>query len=204
VGTDRSVSFKDVAKAASQPAKLPKDMEPGLDETAVYQPPAHTFPNGVHVCEAEVDPETGIVTLERYTIVDDFGVLLNPMLVEGQIHGGVTQGIGQALLEGAVYDSDGQVLTGSFMDYCIPRADDLPNFTVGYNNEPCTTNPLGVKGCGEAGAIVAPSAVVNAIVDALAPLGVRHVDMPATPERVWRAIQDAKSNSTSKKNGTSA
>ncbi|MHB1216787.1 MAG: xanthine dehydrogenase family protein molybdopterin-binding subunit [Alphaproteobacteria bacterium] len=205
MGTDRSVSFKDVAAAAFQPAKLPKDIEPGLEETAVYQPSSHTFPNGVHVCETEVDPETGIVTLERYTIVDDFGVLLNPMLVEGQIHGGVAQGIGQALLEGAVYDSDGQVLTGSFMDYCMPRAGDLPNFDVGYNNVPCPTNPLGVKGCGEAGAIVAPSVVVNAIVDALAPLGVRHVDMPTTPERVWRAIQDAKSNSTSrKKNGTSA
>ncbi len=204
VGTDRSVSFKDVAAAAFNPAKLPKGMAPGFEETAVYAPPAHTFPNGVHVCETEVDPETGIVTLERYSVVDDFGVLLNPMLVEGQIHGGVAQGIGQALLEGAVYDSDGQVLTGSFMDYCMPRADDLPYFDVAYNNEPCTTNPLGVKGCGEAGAIVAPSVVVNAIVDALTPLGVRHVDMPTTPERVWRAIQDAKSNSTSKKNGTSA
>ncbi|MCX7355576.1 MAG: xanthine dehydrogenase family protein molybdopterin-binding subunit [Alphaproteobacteria bacterium] len=204
VGTDRSVSFKDVAAAAFNPAKLPKGMETGFDETAVYQPAAHTFPNGVHVCETEVDPETGIVTLERYTIVDDFGVLVNPMLVEGQIHGGVAQGIGQALLEGAVYDSDGQMLTGSFMDYCMPRADDLPYFDVSYNNQPCTTNPLGVKGCGEAGSIVAPSVVVNAIVDALAPLGVRHVEMPTTPERVWRAIQDAKSNPTSRKNGTSA
>jgi len=193
VGTDRRVTFKDVAAAAFVPTKLPPEIEAGLEEIATYLPQAQSFPNGVHLCEVEVDPETGHVRLERYAIVDDFGRILNPLLVTGQVHGGVVQGIGQAIHEGCLYDAEsGQILTGSLMDYGIPRADDLPFFDLEFNEVPCATNPLGVKGCGEAGAIVAPSTVINAIVDALAPLGVRHVEMPATPARVWRAIQDAK------------
>ena len=188
-----TVSFAEVARAAHGAGQLPPDMEPGFAETAVYQPTNQTFPNGIHLCEVEIDPETGLVVLERYGAVDDFGVVLNPMIVEGQVHGGVAQGIGQALHEGCVYDADsGQLLTGSLMDYQMPRAGDLPSFAVAFNEVPCRTNPLGIKGCGEAGAIVAPSTVINAVVDALAPLGVTHVEMPATPERVWRAIEAAR------------
>ena len=146
-----------------------------------------SFPAGAHVCEVEVDPETGTVEIVRYTAVDDFGTLVNPMIVEGQVHGGLAHGIGQALLEGCVYDEDsGQLVTGSFMDYCMPRADDLPSFDVDYTSTVPEHNPLGVKGCGEAGAIAAPPAVINAITNAL---GVKHVEMPATPEAVWRAAQ---------------
>jgi carbon-monoxide dehydrogenase large subunit len=149
-----------------------------------------TFPNGCHVAEVEVDPDTGGVTLARYTAVDDFGTLINPMLTLGQIHGGVAQGIGQAMLEYTAYDAgSGQMLSGSFMDYALPRADDLPDFAITLSGVPTAANPLGVKGAGQAGAMAAPQAIICAVLDALAPLGVTHIDMPATPERVWRAIR---------------
>ena len=168
-------------------------MEPGLDAVGGYEREANTFPNGAHVAEVEVDPETGMVRLVAYHVVDDFGTLLNPMITAGQVHGGVAQGVGQAMLERTVFDPEsGQLLSGSFMDYCMPRADDLPDIQVVFEPVPTETNPLGVKGCGEAGCIGALPAVINAVVDALAPYGIRHLDMPATPERVWRAIQDAR------------
>jgi carbon-monoxide dehydrogenase large subunit len=154
-----------------------------LESTQTQAPPDYTYPNGCHICEVELDPDTGRVTIERYTIVDDFGRAMNPKLLEGQVQGGTVQGVGQALLEHAVYDAQGQLLTGSFMDYTLPRADDLPAIDCGFHHVPCTTNPLGVKGAGEAGAVGAPAAVVNAVVNAL---GVRHVDMPLTPEKLWR------------------
>jgi aerobic carbon-monoxide dehydrogenase large subunit len=192
-GTDKSLAFGQVALAAYVPHNYPLDkLEPGLDETAFYDPTNFTYPAGAHICEVEVDPETGVVEIVSFTAVDDFGNIINPMIVEGQVHGGLTQGIGQALLENCVYDKEsGQLLTGSYMDYALPRADDVPSFKVGTRVTPCTHNPLGVKGCGEAGAIGAPAAVMNAVTDALIPLGVKHLEMPATPERVWRAIQQA-------------
>ena len=162
----------------------------GLSAAARFQPPAATYPNGCHICEVEIDPETGAVAVLRYTIVDDFGVVLNPLLLEGQVQGGTAQGIGQALLEGAVYDDDSaRLLTGSLLDYALPRAAFLPSFDFATNEIPCRTHPLGVKGAGEAGSIGAPPAVINAVIDALAPLGIRHIDMPATPLRIWRLIQ---------------
>ena len=193
-GTDRKKTFAEVALAAYVPHNYPLDkLEPGLNESAFYDPTNFTFPAGSHICEVEIDPETGATKVVNFTAVDDFGKVINPMIVEGQVHGGLAQGIGQALLEGCVYDPEsGQLLTGTYMDYALPRADDLPSFKVDTKETPCTHNPLGVKGCGEAGAIGAPSAVINAIVDALAPLGVRDVEMPATAERVWRTIQAAK------------
>ena len=192
-GTDRSLSIMDVAAAAKDPANLPDGMEPGLDETGDYTYPVPTFPNGAHVCEVEIDRDTGRVAITRYTVVDDFGKVINPMLVAGQVHGGIAQGMGQALFEHAVYDDQsGQLLSGSFMDYCMPRADDLPFIDFRYNEVLCQTNALGAKGAGEAGTLGALPAVVNAVLDALAPLGVEHIDMPATPERVWRAISEAK------------
>jgi carbon-monoxide dehydrogenase large subunit len=191
VGTDRHVDLFDVAKAAKDPAKLPPGMEPGLDTTQVQNPAAATFPNGCHIAEVEVDPDSGITTILRYTIVDDFGDVINPMLLEGQVHGGVVQGIGQALLEETVYDDEGQLLSGTFMDYAMPRADNLPNFSFTTRNVRCTANPLGIKGAGEAGAIGSPSALINAIVDALHHRGIRHIDMPATPSRVWQALHAA-------------
>ena len=191
-GTDKAMSFGQVALTAYIPHKFPHDkLEPGLDETAYYDPLNFTFPGGCHICEVEVDPDTGVVTVEGFTAVDDVGRVINPMIVEGQVHGGVAQGIGQALFEGCVYNEEGQLVTGSLMDYCMPRADNLPNFNVGNAVTLCTHNGLGVKGCGEVGAIGAPPAVINAIVDALAPLGVTDVSMPATPQAVWRAIQSA-------------
>ena len=191
-GTDRTKTIIEVAKTALNPEALPASIEPGFDESYFYRREANAFPNGCHVCEVEVDPETGVVEVTRYTAVDDFGRILNPLLVGGQVHGGVAQGVGQALYERTVYDSDsGQLLTGSLMDYALPRADQLPAIDVTFNEIACQTNPLGVKGCGEAGAVGACAAVINAIVDALAPLGVKSIDMPATPERVWRAIQAA-------------
>ena len=192
VGTDRHVDLFDVAKAAKDPTKLPSGMEPGLDTTQVQNPAGATFPNGCHIAEIEVDPDSGVTTILRYTIVDDFGAVINPILLEGQVHGGVVQGIGQALLEETVYDEDsGQLLTGTFMDYAMPRADNLPNFSFTTRNVPCKANPLGIKGAGEAGAIGAPPALINAIVDALHHKGVRHIDMPATPSRVWSALHSA-------------
>jgi len=193
-GTDKKVTFGQVALTAYVPHNYPLDkLEPGLNETAFYDPTNFTFPAGTYICEAEVDPATGSVRLDRFTAVDDFGTLINPMIVEGQVHGGLVQGIGQALLENCVYDRDsGQLLTGSFMDYAMPRADDLPTFTLDTVCTPCTHNPLGTKGCGEAGAIGSPPAVINAVLDALRPLGVKDLDMPASPSRVWEAIQAAK------------
>ncbi|HEY8553057.1 MAG TPA: xanthine dehydrogenase family protein molybdopterin-binding subunit [Burkholderiales bacterium] len=193
-GTDKSIPFAQIALAAYVPHNYPLDkLEPGLNETAFYDPTNFTFPAGAHICEVEVDPETGEVDIVNFTAVDDFGNVINPMIVEGQVHGGIAQGIGQALLEHAIYDKEsGQLVTGSYMDYALPRADDLPTFKVDTRATPCTHNPLGVKGCGEAGAIGAPPAVIEAIIDALAPLGVKDIPMPATPQAVWRAIQEAK------------
>jgi carbon-monoxide dehydrogenase large subunit len=191
-GTDKKKMFGEVAFAAYVPHNYPHDkLEPGLNENAFYDPSNFTFPAGTYVCEVEVDPETGVVKIERWTAVDDFGKIINPMIVEGQVHGGLVQGIGQALTEGAKYDSTGQLLTGSFMDYCIPRADDVPSFQVDTRETPCTHNPLGVKGCGEAGAIGAPAALINAITDAL---GVKDIPMPATPQTVWRTLQQKKAS----------
>jgi len=193
VGADKSKSFGEIALAAYVPHHYPLEtLEPGLNELAFYDPTNFTFPAGSHICEVEIDPETGTTTVIDFTAVDDFGNVVNPMIVEGQVHGGLAQGIGQALMESCVYDRDsGQLVTASYMDYVMPRAHDLPSFRVAYEVTPCTHNPLGVKGCGEAGAIGAPAAVVNAVVDALSPLGVRHIEMPATPQRIWRAIRDA-------------
>ena len=193
-GTDRSKAFGEVALAAYVPHNYPLDkLEPGLDETAFYDPTNFTFPAGTHICEVEVDPDTGAVQIANFTACDDFGNIINPMIVEGQVHGGLAQGIGQALLECCVYDKEsGQLLTGSYMDYAMPRADDLPSFKVATKVTPCTHNPLGVKGCGEAGAIGAPAALMNAVHDALSAVGVKAIDMPATPHRVWSAIQAAK------------
>jgi len=193
-GTDKMVTFGQVALTAYVPHNYPLDkLEPGLNETAFYDPTNFTFPAGTYICEVEIDPATGQVRVDRFTAVDDFGTIINPMIVEGQVHGGLVQGIGQALMEHCVYDREtGQLVTGSFMDYTMPRADDFPNFTIGHVCTPCTTNPLGTKGCGEAGAIGSPPAVMNAVLDALAPLGVKDLDMPASPNRVWNAIQQAK------------
>ena len=187
-GTDRKIPFAQVALTAYVPHNFPLDkLEPGLNENAFYDPTNFTYPAGSYVCEVEVDPETGVVSIEKFVAVDDFGNIVNPMIVEGQVHGGLAQGIGQALLEGCVYDNEtGQQLTGSYMDYAMPRADDLPSFQIDTNVTPCTHNPLGVKGCGEAGAIGSPPAFMNALTDAL---GVRDLPMPATRERVWRAAQ---------------
>ena len=161
-----------------------------IRDRAFYDPTNFTFPAGTYICEVEVDPQTGVCRVDRFTAVDDFGTIINPMIVEGQVHGGIVQGIGQALMEQAVYDKEtGQLLTGSFMDYAMPRADDLPHFTLDTVCTPCTHNPLGTKGCGEAGAIGSPPAVINAVLDALHDLGVQDFDMPATPSRVWQAIQ---------------
>jgi aerobic carbon-monoxide dehydrogenase large subunit len=188
-GTDRAVSFSQVAGAAYVPHHYPLDsLEPGLDENAFYDPPNFAFSNGVHVCEVEVDPETGVAQLVSYHAVDDVGTVINPMIVEGQLHGGLAQGIGQALAERTVYD-EGQLLSASFMDYAVPRATDLPDFWSELDeSQPCTHNPLGAKGCGESGAIGAPAAVMSALLDALAPLGVQDLEMPATPHRIWQAI----------------
>ncbi len=186
-GTDKSVDFASVALQAYIAHKFTgAELEPGLKEGAFYDPTNFTFPSGVHIAEVEIDPETGVTRIAKWTAVDDFGVIINPMIVEGQVHGGIAQGIGQALLEGAVYDAAGQLLTASYMDYTMPRADDLPSFTVGHTTTPCPSNPLGIKGCGEAGAIASPAALINAITDAL---GHENIAMPATPQAVWRAAQ---------------
>jgi carbon-monoxide dehydrogenase large subunit len=186
-GTDRKKMFGEIAFAAYVPHNYPHDkLEPGLNENAFYDPSNFTFPAGSYVCEVEVDRDTGQVTIERFTAVDDFGKVINPMIVEGQVHGGLAQGIGQALTEGCRYDAAGQLVTGSLMDYCLPRAGDVPPFKLDTRETPCTHNPLGVKGCGEAGAIGAPAAVMNAITDAL---GVKDLPMPATSQTVWRSLQ---------------
>ena len=193
-GTDKKVAFGQVALTAYVPHNYPLDkLEPGLNETAFYDPTNFTFPAGTYICEVEIDPATGTTRVEKFTAVDDFGTIINPMIVEGQVMGGLVQGIGQALMENCVYDPEtGQLLTGSFMDYTMPRADDFPQFTIGTICTPCTHNPLGTKGCGEAGAIGSPPAVINAVLDALKDLGVTEFDMPASPSRVWEAIQAAK------------
>jgi aerobic carbon-monoxide dehydrogenase large subunit len=193
VGTDRSVLIREVARAAFQPALLPPGLEPGLYETGTFSPRQDTWPNGCHVCEVEVDPDTGAVALVNYVIVDDVGTVINPVTLKGQLHGGVAQGVGQALMEQIVYDVEsGQLLTASFMDYAMPRADTFPPMVIESNPVPTKLNPLGAKGAGEAGTVGALPAVMNAVIDALAPLGVHQLDMPATPERVWRAIQEAR------------
>ena len=190
-GTDKQVPFASVALTAYVPHNYPLDkLEPGLNENAFYDPTNFTFPAGTHICEVEIDKDTGVTRIVNFTAIDDFGKIVNPMIVEGQVHGGLTQGIGQALTEGCYYNPDtGQLVTGTYMDYCMPRADDVPSFKVGTKETACTHNPLGVKGCGEAGAIGAPAAVMNAITDAL---GVKDIAMPATPQRIWRVINDNK------------
>ncbi len=192
-GTDRAKTFGEVALTAYVPHNYPLDvLEPGLDETAFYDPKNFTFPGGCHVAEVEIDPDTGVTQLVNFTACDDVGRVINPMIVEGQVQGGVAQGVGQALLETCVYDGKGQLLTGSMQDYCMPRADNLPPMGVSTHTTLCTHNPLGVKGCGEVGSIGSPPAIINAIVDALGEYGVRHIEMPATAQRVWQAIQSAK------------
>ena len=189
-GTDKTKSLTDISLAAYVPHNYPIDeIEPGLDETAFYDPKNFTFPGGCHIAEVEIDPETGVTEVINFTAVDDVGRVVNPMIVEGQIQGGVAQGIGQALLEAAIYDKSGQLLSGSMMDYTMPRADNLPNFNVSTENTMCTHNPLGSKGCGEVGAIGSPPAIMNAVIDALKEYGVRHIDMPATGPKLWSIIQ---------------
>ena len=188
-GTDKKMAWHEVGLAAYIAHNLPEGMEPGLKEAAFYDPLNFSFPAGALICEVEVDPETGVTEIVNFTAVDDFGTIINPMIVEGQVHGGVTQGIGQALLEQVVYDDAGQLITGSYMDYCMPRADDVPSYTLDHNSTPSPLNPLGLKGCGEAGAIGSPPAVINAITDAI---GTNDLQMPATPLAVWTALQSAK------------
>jgi len=189
VGTDRQVSFATVARAAHTGHDLPEGVEPGLDETAFYDPKNFAFSNGAHVCEAEIDRETGALQIVGYWVVDDVGVVINPVIVEGQVHGGLAQGVGQALMELCAYDEGGQLLSASFMDHAIPRADHFPALVSELDeSQPCTHNPLGAKGCGESGTIGAPAAVVSAILDALAPLGIDDVVMPVTAERLWRTM----------------
>ncbi len=192
-GGARGIDLSALAEAARDPANLPDGMSPGLDADAYNDSDVFTFPNGCHAAEIEIDPETGAVTLERYAAIDDYGRLINPMLTVGQVQGGLAQGVGQALLEHTIYDEQsGQLLSGSLMDYALPRADDLPPLDITLAELPTTVNPLGVKGAGQAGCIAAPQTIVNAILDALSPLGIEHIDMPATPERVWRAIRSAR------------
>jgi carbon-monoxide dehydrogenase large subunit len=187
--TNRTLSVKEIATASFDLANLPKGMEPGLFTTAVYNAPVNNYPNGCHICELEVDRETGKVDITRYSVVDDFGTVLNPLLLHGQVHGGVAQGAGQALMENIHFDAAGQLVTGSFMDYAMPHAHDLCDMEVESNPVPTKTNPLGVKGAGEAGCVGALPAVTNALVDALSEFGVTHIEMPATPERIWRAMR---------------
>jgi carbon-monoxide dehydrogenase large subunit len=194
VGTDRRISITDVARASFQAARLPKELEGGLYETGTFSPEDNTYPNGCHVCEVEIDPDTGALDIVRYVVIDDVGTVVNPIGLKGQIHGGVAQGLGQALMEQVVYDREsGQNLTGSFMDYAMPRADVMPYMEIHSNPVPTKRNPLGAKGAGEAGTVGALPAIVNAVIDALAPLGVSSLEMPATPARVWQAIREARS-----------
>ena len=194
-GTDRTIALTEVAKACFRPRGLPAHLGTGLEASAMYSPDGQNHPNGCHACELTVDPETGVVKLERYTVVDDLGRVINPMICEGQVHGGVAQGAGQALMELVAYDpASGQLLSGSFSDYCMPRADDFPHITTGFEEIPSTSNPLGVKGVGEAGAVSTPPAIIEAILDALRPLGVDDISMPATPQRVWESIRAATAN----------
>jgi carbon-monoxide dehydrogenase large subunit len=187
---DQAKTIQEIAGAAALGYDLPQGVEPFLDDTAYYDPPNCTFPFGTHIAIVEVDPETYQVDLKRYIAVDDVGMVINPMMVEGQIHGGVAQGVAQALWEQAVYDENGQLLSGTLMDYAIPKAHFLPNLELDRTETPTPVNPLGVKGAGETGSIASTPAVVNAVMDALSPLGIKHLDMPLTPERLWRAIHD--------------
>ncbi len=190
--TNQTLTIKEVAKASLDPKNLPEGAEPGLIERAIYSGKAACYPNGVHVCELEIDPDTGVVEIVNYNVIDDVGTVINPLLLHGQIDGGIAQGVGQILMEDIRFDSEGQILTGSFMDYAMPRATDLTSFHVGSNPVPTKTNPIGVKGAGEAGCVGAMPAVTNALVDALSVLGIKDIEMPATPERLWRAIHDAR------------
>jgi carbon-monoxide dehydrogenase large subunit len=192
-GTDRAIGIMELADKLRSGLNLPEGVPSTLDIRHISDGPgASTYPNGCHVCEVELDPDTGVIAVVKYSSVNDFGTVINPLIVEGQLHGGVIQGIGQALMEMTVYDEDGQFLTGSFMDYALPRASDSPEVAVVDHPVPATTNVLGVKGCGEAGCAGSLTSVMNAIADALSEFGIFHIDMPATPYRVWRAIQDAK------------
>jgi aerobic carbon-monoxide dehydrogenase large subunit len=185
---DKAKTIQEIAAAAALGYSLPEGMEPFLDATSYYDPPNCTFPFGTHICVVEVDKETGEVQVKRYVAVDDVGNVINPMIVEGQVHGGVVQGVAQALWESAVYTENGQLSTGTLMDYAIPRADNFPHIETARTETPTPVNPLGVKGAGETGTIASTPAVVNAVMDALAPLGIKHIDMPLTPERVWKAM----------------
>ncbi|HML09399.1 MAG TPA: molybdopterin cofactor-binding domain-containing protein, partial [Stellaceae bacterium] len=192
-GTDRRINLTDVAKASFQAARLPRELEGGLYETGTFSPDDNTYPNGCHVCEVEIDPDTGALEIVRYVVIDDVGTVVNPLGLKGQIHGGVAQGLGQALMEQVVYDPEsGQNLTGSFMDYAMPRADVMPYMEIHSHPVPTKRNPLGAKGAGEAGTVGALPAIVNAVIDALSPLGVKSLEMPATPARIWQAIHDAR------------
>jgi carbon-monoxide dehydrogenase large subunit len=188
---DTAKTIQEIAGAAALAYDLPAGEEPFLDDTTYYDPPNCTFPFGTHVAVVEVDLDTGEVTLERYVAVDDVGRVINPMIVDGQVHGGIAQGVAQALWEGAVYDEAGQLRTGTMLDYAVPKAEFFPKLEVERTETPTDVNPLGVKGAGETGTIASTPAVVNAVMDALAPLGIKHVDMPLTPERVWRAMREA-------------
>jgi len=192
VGTDRALPLTAVAQSLHRPMFLPPQFEVGLEASGTFAAEPSNFPNGCHLCEVEIDPETGVVTLARYAAVDDVGRVINKLLCDGQIHGGVAQGVGQALMESIVFDADGQLVTGSFQDYAMPRASDFPDLLSEIAEVPSTTNPLGIKGAGEAGATGAPPAVISAILDALRPLGIGHIDMPATPNKIWHAIADAR------------
>ena len=191
-GTDKSLDIAQVARAAFVPASLPKGLEPGLFETGTFDGGVRNYPNGCHIAEVEIDEATGTVEIVRYAAVDDVGHMINPLLVEGQLHGGIAQGVGQALMEAIAYDASGQLLSGSFMDYAMPRAHDFCAFELGENEVPTKTNPLGVKGAGESGTVGALAAVMNAVNDALAHIGAPYVQMPATAQKVWAAIAAAK------------
>jgi carbon-monoxide dehydrogenase large subunit len=191
-GTDKSMTVTDAALSAWTAHDLPEGIEPGLEDTAVYDPPNFSWPAGCHIAVVEIDTETGAVDLTRYVAVDDVGTVINPMIVDGQVHGGIAQGVAQALYEEAVYDEEGNLLTGSMTNYLVPSAVELPNFELERTESPSPTNPMGVKGVGETGTIASPAAVMNAVVDALSPFGVSDIEMPAKPERVWAAIQEGK------------
>jgi carbon-monoxide dehydrogenase large subunit len=198
---EKGRSIQEIALATFAAHDLPEGMEPSLDSEATYDPDNFSFPHGTHLCATEVDTETGRVTIRSYVAVDDVGKVVNPLIVEGQVHGGIVQGIAQALYEEAVYDDDGNLLTTTLSDYLVPSAADLPHLTTDRTETPATTNPLGVKGVGEAGTIASTPAVVNAIVDALRPMGIDDVTMPCTPERVWRAIQSARDSGAGQNGG---
>ena len=194
-GTDRSMTITEVAQMSFMPMGLPDDAGIGLHGAGHFSADSPSFPNGCHICEVEIDPETGALTLDRYVVVDDIGTVINPLTAAGQVHGGVVQGIGQALMEAVTYDrDDGQLITGSLLDYTLPRAGDVPDIQVAFNSVPSASNPLGVKGVGEGGTVGATPTVINGILDALAPLGVADIAMPATPDRIWSAIRNAADN----------